>query len=69
MFSLKMGRNGVLILLFVFILLGAEDVLIWVNSGIVPGVEFFIAMLLILVVFAIAIRQAIAHPPPSRTQP
>lgn len=69
MFTLGMGRNGIVILLFVFVLLGAEDVLIWVNGGVVPGVEFFLATLLVLVVFAFAIRQAIAHPPSSRNRP
>ena len=64
--NLQIGRTGLLIVLAIFLLLVAEDVLIWVNSGVIPGVEFFLASLLVVVVFFLAIREAGRHPPPRR---
>lgn len=60
---LGLGRTGVAIVVLLFLLLGVEDVYVWVDSGVVPGVEFFAALLVVLVVFVVAIREARAHPP------
>ena len=64
MISFRIGRHGVVLLLALFVLLGAEDAVIWINRGVVPGVEFFLGALLVLVIVADAIRAAVAHPPP-----
>lgn len=64
MVEADIGRNGVLVLVALFLILAAEDVLIWVRSGIVPAIEFFVGMVLVLVVVAFAIWEARHHPPP-----
>lgn len=66
MVDLDIGRHGLVILLILFAVLGAEDVLIWVNSGVVPAVEFFLATLLVLIVVAVAIRESMRHAPPDQ---
>lgn len=64
--NLRIGRTGLLIVLAVFLILVAEDVLIWINSGLIPGLEFFLASLLVVGVFILAIREARRHRPPRR---
>jgi hypothetical protein len=66
---LHLGGTGAVLLavLFVlFVLLGAEDALIWARSGSIPGIEFFLGALFVLAVFAFAIREANRHPPTRR---
>lgn len=60
---LGIGRTGVAIILLLFVILGVEDVYVWAVSGTLPGVEFFFALLLVLVISFVAIREARAHPP------
>lgn len=60
---LGIGRTGVAIILLLFVILGIEDVYVWAVSGTVPGIEFFLALLLVLVISIVAIREARAHPP------
>ena len=57
----RIDGTGAVILLLVFLLLGAEDILIWVNGGVVPGIEFFLASLLVVGLLAVAILQARDH--------
>lgn len=64
MVELHIGKHGVVLLILLFLLLGLEDVLVWVNSGTVPAVEFFVGLLLVLGVAAFAVREATLHPPP-----
>ena len=58
---LRIGRTGAVIVLLVFLLLAAEDMLIWVNGGVIPGIEFFLAALLVVGLFVVAILQARGH--------
>lgn len=64
MVQLKIGRHGVLLLVLLFVIMGIEDILIWLNTGEVPIIEFFAGMVIILTVFALAIQEANRHPPP-----
>jgi hypothetical protein len=64
MVELDVGRTGVAILVLLFLLLTAEDLLVWINAGSVPGIEFFLGAAVVLVVAFFAIRQARSHPPP-----
>ena len=64
MVELHIGKHGVALLILLFLFLGLEDVLVWVNSGTVPAVEFFVGLLLVLGVAAFAVREATLHPPP-----
>ncbi|AFK21279.1 hypothetical protein E6P09_17065 (plasmid) [Haloferax mediterranei ATCC 33500] len=61
--ELDIGRTGVAILLVLFLILGVEDVYVWTVSGVVPGIEFFVALVFVLVIAFIAIREAREHPP------
>lgn len=63
MVDFQIGRHGVILLVALFLLLGMEDILIWVNTGTLPAIEFFVAMFLVLGVFALAVREAVLHPP------
>jgi hypothetical protein len=60
------GRHGLAILLVLFVILGVEDVLVWLNSGTVPGIEFFLAALLVVAIAAAAIRESSRHAPLGR---
>lgn len=62
--EIQIGRHGAIFLALLFVILTAEDILIWIRSGAVPALEFFIALLLVLGVVALAIREANLHPPP-----
>ncbi|WP_410767160.1 hypothetical protein [Haloferax sp. DFSO60] len=64
MVNFHIGRGGVVIILLLFLLLELEDILIWVNTGSLPAIEFFVATIIVLGVVAFAIREAVAHPPP-----
>lgn len=64
MVDLRIGRHGVIIILVLFLTFAIEDILIWINRGAVPGIEFFVASIVLLVVFAILIRDARNHRPP-----
>ena len=64
MVDLDVGPAGAVLLVLVFVLLGAEDVVIWVRAGEVPGLEFFVAAVMLVVVLWLAVRQARANPPP-----
>lgn len=66
MARLRIGRHGLLLLLALFLLLGFEDVAIWLRTGALPAVEFFVALLLVVATAAVAIREAVRHPPPRR---
>jgi len=66
MVDLHIGRHGILILLVLFLIMGLEDILVWMNSGVIPGLEFLIAAVIVLAVVVLAIRQANRHPPPFR---
>lgn len=66
MVDLRIGVHGLIILLVVFLLLGLEDILIWINSGVIPGVEFLIATFIVVIVFALAIREANVRSPRRR---
>lgn len=59
--QLGIGRTGVLIVLLVFLLLAVEDIVIWVNSGVIPGIEFFLASLVVVGIIVVAILQARSH--------
>lgn len=64
MADLQIGRHGVILLVVLFLLLAAEDVLIWVESGVVPGVEFFLASLVVGATMAYVIREVQKYEPP-----
>lgn len=64
MVEFRIGRHGVVLLVLLFVILGSEDVLIWLNTGSLPAIEFFVGMLLVLVVVALAVHEAVLHPPP-----
>ncbi|WP_255196668.1 hypothetical protein [Halorarius litoreus] len=64
MVEVNIGRHGVILLVLLFAILAFEDVLVWINSGTLPAVEFFVGLLLVLGVVAFAIREANLHPPP-----
>jgi len=64
MVQLNIGRRGVLLLVLLFVVMGMEDILIWLNTGEVPTIEFFVGMVIVLTVFALAIRELKRHPPP-----
>lgn len=64
MVEIHIGRHGVILLVLLFLLLASEDILIWVNSGTVPAIEFFAGLLLVLAVVTLAIWEANQHPPP-----
>lgn len=64
MVDVHIGRQGVILLVILFILLAFEDILIWMNTGTIPAAEFFVAMLLVLGVVALALWEANLHPPP-----
>jgi hypothetical protein len=66
--ELGLGRTGIGILLAVFLMLTASDIVIWIRDGIVPGVEFFIGTLVVLIVVFLAVRGARAHPPPRKSR-
>ena len=61
--ELDIGRNGAIVLLVVFALLAIEDVLIFLNEGTVPGLEFFAASLVVLAVLAYVIKASLEHYP------
>lgn len=63
MVDLDVGRSGAIVLLAVFALLAAEDALIFLNRGVVPGVEFFLASMLVLLVLAYVIAVSLRHDP------
>lgn len=44
--------------------MGVEDILIWLNTGALPAIEFFIGIVIVLSILALAIREARHHPPP-----
>lgn len=58
------GRAGLLVLAALFVVLTIEDVYIWVTAGTVPGLEFFLGLLLVVGTWFYAIRTAREHPPP-----
>lgn len=58
------GKTGALILAVLFVILTAEDVFVWVTAGSVPGIEFFLGLVLVVVVWFYAIRAARHHRPP-----
>jgi len=58
------GKTGAVILTVLFVILMVEDIFIWVNAGTVPGLEFFLGLALILIVWFYAIRAARHHRPP-----
>lgn len=63
---LRIGRTGALVVLLIFLLLAAEDIFIWLNGGAVPGIEFFLAAILVVVLLVAGILEAREHPPPQR---
>lgn len=64
MVELDIGKHGVILLVLVFLLMGIEDILIWLNTGALPAIEFFIGIVIVLSILALAIREARHHPPP-----
>lgn len=63
---LRIGRTGALLVLLVFLLLAVEDVFVWLNGGAVPGIEFFVAAVLVVVLLVAGVFEAQQHPPPRR---
>lgn len=63
-FSFDIGKHGVILLVLVFLLRGIEDILIWLNTGALPAIEFFIGIVIVPSILALAIREARHHPPP-----
>lgn len=61
--DLDIGTTGVVLLALLFLIFGTEDLLIWVNDGVVPGLEFFVGLLVLLAATLLAIREARRHPP------
>ena len=59
----RVGRTGAIVLLVVFLILAVEDAIIWFSAGVVPGIEFFLALLVVLAVWYVAIRNARKNPP------
>jgi hypothetical protein len=66
MVDLEIGRHGVILLVILFLIFGLEDILIWINRGELPAVEFFVGLILVLALVAWAVREAQLHPPPRR---
>lgn len=64
MVELDIGKHGVILLVLLFLVMGIEDILIWLNTGALPAIEFFIAIVIVLSILALAIREARHHPPP-----
>lgn len=64
MIDLHIGKHGVVLIVLMFVLLTAEDVFVWLNSGVLPGVEFFVGVLVVLGIVVFAIRESRLHPPP-----
>ncbi|QCC50714.1 hypothetical protein [Halapricum salinum] len=64
MVDLHIGRHGVILLAILFVILGFEDVLVWLNSGDLPAIEFFVGLILVLAVIAGAIYEAEQYRPP-----
>ena len=55
-----------IIVVFLFLLLRFEGVLVWIDTSTHPEMEFFVAMVVALGVIALAIRESELHPPPHR---
>lgn len=55
--DLHIGRTGLILVFVVFLLLAVEDVFIWLNRGVVPGIEFFVASLILVGLLVLAINQ------------
>ena len=64
MVDLHIGRHGVILLAILFVILGFEDALVWLNSGDLPAIEFFVGLILVLAMIAGAIYEADQHRPP-----
>ncbi|RDI70606.1 hypothetical protein [Halopelagius longus] len=64
--DIGLGKHGAVLLAVLFVVLLAEDALIWLRSGAVPGVEFFAGTLAVLAVTAVAVYEANRHPPVRR---
>lgn len=62
----SVGRTGALIVVLIFGLLAAEDAFIWMNSGTVLGIEFFVAGVLALFLIGAGMWEARQHPPSRR---
>lgn len=61
MAELRIGRHGVVLLALLVLLLGAEDIVVWVRSGELPAIEFFVGLCVVLVTIALAIYEANRH--------
>ncbi|MGM0372569.1 MAG: hypothetical protein ACQEQJ_08720 [Halobacteriota archaeon] len=59
-----LGRAGIALLVIVFLVLFVEDILIWHNSGTLPGIEFLLLDVAVLAVLALAIREVRRRNPP-----
>ncbi|WP_129113546.1 hypothetical protein [Halegenticoccus tardaugens] len=59
----SVGRVGGLILVFVFVVLFFEDIYIFAVAGVIPGIEFFVGIVLCILIWYLAIRLARTHRP------
>ncbi|MFC6825751.1 hypothetical protein [Halopelagius fulvigenes] len=64
--DVRLGKHGAVLLAVLFVVLLAEDALIWLRGGAVPGIEFFAGTLAVLAVVAVAVYEANRHPPVGR---
>lgn len=64
MVELHIGRHGVIILVILFVILTVEDVFVWINSGVVPGIEFFVGAVLVVAIIGFAIQEGMTYRPP-----
>lgn len=56
--NVPLGRTGIVVLLIAIVLLLGEDLLIFYNSGAIPAIEFLLLDVVVIVILAIAIREA-----------
>ena len=60
----SLGRTGIVVLLIAIAILGGENLLIFLNSGALPAIEFLLFEAVVIAILAIAIREARRRRPP-----
>lgn len=64
MLRVDLGRTGLVVLAIVFGLLAGEDLLIYLNRGTLPAIEFLLIDVLVLGIIIVAITEARRRQPP-----
>ncbi len=59
--GLDLGRTGKIVIVIVFGLLAGENLFIWLNSGVIPAIEFLLLDALVVVIVAAVIIGARRH--------